>query len=222
MGWDDTPFNRADMVGFVETSGRPQPLDASMLARDLQQLLSGRRRLNLDLPSARRAGVLIVLYAKKGLPYILLTKRSQLVANHRGEISLPGGSADGGDESSMETALRETWEEVGIRVQGTQVLGGLDEIYTAKSNYLISPYVAYVESLDQIRPSEQEIVGVLEVPLGVLLDPANRREALREIDGAPRRIQFYAYDDQEIWGATARILDQFLEAVRETQKTTNS
>ncbi len=198
----------------MEHASSPDP-DPSRLTQGLKRVLSKRERASLTIPSAKRAGVLIILYNKDSKPHVLLTERSQLVANHRGEVAFPGGTVNPSDESSLKTALRETWEEVGVRVAEEQVLGALDDVYTARSNFVVSPYVAYLPAIDSFELSKREVVRAIEIPLENLLDPSCRREASRVIDGVSRRIQLYSCGEDEIWGVTAKILDHFLQVVRD-------
>lgn len=194
-------------------------MDFDKLIEDLQHTLSNRKVLTINKPSARKAGVLMILYKQNGEPHLLFTQRTLTVANHKGQISFPGGSFDEHDEFVLETALRETWEEIGIKVDREQVLGALDDVYTYVSNFIVSPYIASAPNVEGTNLSEREIARLIEVPLHTLLDASNRRKGVRSINGVPRTIEYYACGDGEIWGLTAKILDQFLKVVREAYHT---
>jgi 8-oxo-dGTP pyrophosphatase MutT (NUDIX family) len=166
----------------------------------------------LSLPSnCRQGAVLLLLYPSYGRLYLVLTRRSDRVGSHKGQISLPGGAQES-NESLVGTALRETWEELGIPLQGTEVIGKLTPLYTPPSNYCIHPFVAYRTATPVFRPYAVEVAQVLEVALGSLLDPAIRKVEYREDQrfDAPRRVPYFDIEGQVVWGATAMILSEFV------------
>ena len=161
-------------------------------------------------PSLAPAAVLVLLYPKDGEYCVLLNKRTEEVEHHKGEISFPGGAKDPKDASFLETALRETQEEMGIRPEDVTMLGELDEQVT-RTHFNVRVYVGTIPYPYPFVPSSSEIAEVLEAPIRDLLDPANRREELRSEGGEVSRVQSYLYGDHLVFGATARILTQFLE-----------
>lgn len=169
-----------------------------------------------DGSGATLAAVLLLLYDKDGAPHIVLTRRTNHVAAHKGEISLPGGAyEEDKDPSLLHTALREAAEEVGIEAAALRVLGRLPLVYTMSSNFAIMPYVAATPQQPSFYPDPIEVAEVLEVPLDALRDPAALQEEDWEFDGVARRIWFYAHREHKIWGATARILSEFLAVLEE-------
>jgi len=164
-----------------------------------------------DETGATLAAVLLLLYDKDSAPHIVLTRRTNHVAAHKGEISLPGGAyEEDKDLSLLHTALREAAEEVGIEAAGLRILGRLPLVYTMSSNFAIMPYVAATPQRPSFYPDPIEVAEVLEVPLEALRDPAALQEEDWDFDGMARRIWFYAHGEYKIWGATARILSEFL------------
>ena len=169
---------------------------------------------DLDLsipPDCRQGGVLVLLYPHADRLYFVLTRRTEMVHSHKGQISLPGGAREG-SESLIQTALRETCEELGVPPDGTDVIGGLSTIYTSASNYCIHPFVAYRPSAPIFRPDPVEVAEVLEVPLSLLLDPSIRRVeywATPHFE-SPRRVPFFDIYGQAVWGATAMILSELV------------
>lgn len=159
----------------------------------------------------RPAAVLILLYERDGRPVTLLTRRSERLRGHRGEISLPGGTPEPGDASLYETALRETWEEIGVEPADVSLVGALEPVLTVVTNYAITPFVARL-SQSVFTPNPREVAELIELPLGRLVEPGACREELWETDGVPRTIYFYDYGAHTIWGATARILRHFIES----------
>jgi 8-oxo-dGTP pyrophosphatase MutT (NUDIX family) len=159
---------------------------------------------NPDLVSA---GVLMLLYAKAGDICVLLNKRTDRVEHHKGEISFPGGAQDPEDATILDTALREAHEEMGIHRKDVEILCRLDQV-TTRSLFSITPFVGTMPPSYPFRASGIEVAEVLEVPLPVLLDPSSWRGTARAGESAQNRE--YAYGEHLIWGATARMLTQFL------------
>jgi 8-oxo-dGTP pyrophosphatase MutT (NUDIX family) len=175
----------------------------------VQKALATRERVEVADASLSPAAVMLLLYPKDGEYCILLNKRSEDVEYHKGEISFPGGAKDPEDRDFLETALRETEEEMGIKRSDVTVLGQLDDM-TTRSGFRIQVYAGTIDYPYEFKPSEIEIAEVLEVPLSVLLDPASVRVETRMEDGRKVSASSYAYNGHLIYGATARILQQFL------------
>jgi 8-oxo-dGTP pyrophosphatase MutT (NUDIX family) len=156
------------------------------------------------------AAVLLLLYPKDGEYCILLNKRSERVEHHKGEISFPGGAWDPQDRDYLDTALRETEEEMGINGADVTVLGQLDDVVT-QSHFAVRVYLGTISYPYAFKPSTAEIAEVLEVPISTLRDPASLRLETRWLDGEGITTYSYAYNGHLIYGATAKILQQFLE-----------
>ncbi len=166
----------------------------------------------IDDDTLARAAVLLPLYEVGGEIHVLFTRRSELVEHHKGQISFPGGGYDASDPDLKFTAVRETWEEIGVDPDHIDVIGQLDEMITI-SNFLVRPFVGRI-----LRPapypfvhSEIEVAEIIEVPLAHLQDETNTVSELRTYQG--REVVAYSFrcGDHLIWGATARILKQFLD-----------
>ncbi len=182
----------------------------------LNQVLAHRPKKKVGDTSPTPASVLLLLYPKDGEYCILLNKRSDQVEHHKGEISLPGGARDPEDRDSLATALRETEEEMGIQRGDVIVLGELDEVAT-NSRFLVQVFVGTIEYPYKFNPSAIKIAEVLEVPISSLRDPANLRIETHLENGTSVTSYSYAYNQHLIYGATARILQQFLELLEEGQ-----
>ena len=180
---------------------------------DVRHALSQRQKRAIGAEGFTPAAVLIPLYEKAGEHYLVVTKRTETVNDHRGQISFPGGVHQAGDESLMDTALRESWEEIGLNPKDVEILGELDSMCTFTTNYVVSPFVAAIPYPYQFKVSPEEVEEIIEVPLAALLDRSNFREELQPLQGELVPQYFYQYGDRVIWGATARILKQFLETV---------
>jgi 8-oxo-dGTP pyrophosphatase MutT (NUDIX family) len=179
-----------------------------MTKESIKRSLEKRKRKEstpAEFPGFRRAGVLVLLFPSRDGLSVLLTVRTEEVESHKGQISLPGGMADKGDRDIVETALRESAEEVGLKAESVEILGLLDDT-VVPSRYIITPVVGYVSSRPVARPSEVEVAEVFHVPVGFFADDKNGRREEREIRGQKFPLWFYDYQGKRIWGATAAIL----------------
>ncbi len=156
----------------------------------------------------RRAAVLFLLYERAGVAYTCFTRRTATVATHRGQISLPGGAYEPRDGTLVQTALRETYEEVGIPPEAVEVLAELEPEYVAVSGFLVTPVVGRLAAPPTFRPDPREVERVIEVPVATLLDPASQR--IEDRGTYIRQSPVYQYGEHEIWGATARMLSRIL------------
>jgi 8-oxo-dGTP pyrophosphatase MutT (NUDIX family) len=183
--------------------------------REIARLrLAERAPVPLPLGDWMPASVLILLYPRDGHESVLLTVRSELVEHHKGQISFPGGATDEDDASAEATALRETFEEVGVPPHEVEVLGRLDDVRTV-SSYRVTPVVGAMDRAPRgFTPSPYEVAEVLEIPIFHLLDPAHQIEERRERDGTIRIAPSFEYNAYRVWGVTARILDNFLSLFR--------
>lgn len=186
----------------------PSDLSAADLARVLPGALEGRDRVALD-PTGRDAGVLLIIFDVDAAGHVVLTKRSQFVAHHKGEISLPGGKFETGDVDLLGAALRETEEEIAVPRTALEVLGPLDDVHTIASGFTVSPWVAHHPGgRPDMTPEQSEIARILEVPLADVL-AADRRIPKQPTIETLR----YPLQGEDVWGLTARILRTFSEVV---------
>jgi 8-oxo-dGTP pyrophosphatase MutT (NUDIX family) len=181
---------------------------AAGLAAALAATLRNRRPAELPGPG-RRAAVLLVLFDRDGEAHLLLTKRSDRVPSHPGQISLPGGVVEPQDPTPADAALRETEEEVGIPAAALRVIGELDEVSTMVSGFIVRPFVAVAEKPLSPVPSDAEVARIVEVPVADLL----RADAALPAEPAPLALR-YPLGGEDVWGATARILRIFSRVAR--------
>ncbi len=167
-----------------------------------------------DRRDAMPAAALLLLYERDDGVHLLFQERSHLVEHHKGEISFPGGARDEGDANAAFTALRETHEEVGVDPGDVDLLGELDEIWT-RSNFRLRPFVGWLREWPYTFVfAPEEVASLLEVPLDHLIDPATLTDDVREVDGRRVVLPSYRWGDHLIWGATARVLTNFLDVYR--------
>jgi 8-oxo-dGTP pyrophosphatase MutT (NUDIX family) len=184
------------------------------LSRDgIRKALAQRIKHAEQIPGYVPAAVLLPLFQKGGEYHLVFTKRTETVNYHKGQISFPGGRPHPDDRSLRDTALRETWEEIGLPTKDAEVLGELDDIPTYTTGFVISPFVATIPYPHQFRANPAEVDQIIEVPLTVLRDKKNLAEEWLDVGDKQMLQYFYHYRDHVIYGATARIVKHFLEVV---------
>ena len=160
--------------------------------------------------SCTKAGVLVLLYPRDDNLFLVLTRRTEKMRYHQAQISFPGGRQDPG-EDLVQTALRETREELGVQPDSPRLLGLLTPLYIPPSNTCIYPVVASLPTRPEFIRSPLEVEEVIEIPLTHLRDPVNVHEEIWTIRGVPVRVPFYLFKGNKIWGATAMVLAELLE-----------
>jgi 8-oxo-dGTP pyrophosphatase MutT (NUDIX family) len=163
-------------------------------------------------PSLVRAGVLLPLFCKDGSYHILFTRRTDKVKRHKGEISFPGGIYDTSDGDLANTALREAHEEIGLKTQDVELLGELDEVITL-TDFIVSPFVGLIPYPYPFVPSPEEIEEIIILPLAGFLEEGVLNEEDWTYQEKTAKVYTYHCGRHNIWGATAKILRQFLELI---------
>ena len=178
----------------------------------IKVILGERERRIIGSLSFPHAAVLVALFKKGEDCHFVFTKRSDKVRYHKGEISFPGGVFDEKDGDFQRTALREAHEEIGLREEDVQIIGLLDDIVTT-TQFVVTPFVGLFPYPYTFKLSAIEIDELIEVPLASLLDENcfGEREIFR--GGRQEAVPAYQYGKHIIWGATARILKQFLDLI---------
>ena len=176
--------------------------------------LDGRPRRIVPPGPLVRAAVLVPI-VDRGEAHLVFAQRTERVGHHKGQISFPGGRIDPEDADDLAAALREAHEEVGLEPSRVEPLGLLDDTETFATQYVITPFVGVVRGPVVWQPDGEEIEKVIEVPVAALLDRGSFRVEQWQRDGVTRDVYFYDYRGTTIWGATARILKQYLDVVAE-------
>lgn len=158
------------------------------------------------------AAVMILTVNRQDIPHIIFTKRTNTVETHKGQISFPGGVHEPKDKNLLETAKRETFEEIGIQPNLIENLGQLDDFFTV-TDYIVSPFAGYVNSDFEYEINTHEVAQILEVPLSIFLNADDFEVKKWNHQGTNYDVFFYHYQDQVIWGATAYILNRFIDMV---------
>ncbi|ROR32826.1 CoA pyrophosphatase [Inmirania thermothiophila] len=151
------------------------------------------------------AAAVLVPVLRRPAPTVLLTRRTDHLHDHAGQVSLPGGRCEPGDPHPEATALRESEEEIGLAPGAVEILGRLER-YETVTGFAITPVLALVDGGFVPRPDPFEVAEVFEVPLAQVLDPAAYRLERREVAGRRRTFRVLPHPRHFIWGATAGIL----------------
>lgn len=175
---------------------------------DMRKLLSSDIIPHLDDHTTKHAAVLIVIYDNDK---IIMTQKPLTMQQHAGEISFPGGKIDASDEHLLDTAIRETREEIGLDVSYGDVVGQLKPVQTRNSGFTIIPFVAVLDRITSLQPNS-EVDEILHIPIMPLL------QTLSDDDDPEHRSLFEAYkltyQDKLIWGASARMLKQIADVFK--------
>lgn len=167
-----------------------------------------------DLREPAKAAVLVAIVAYERTPTLLLTRRNDALRNHGGQISFPGGRVEPQDASIVAAALRESHEEIGLEPESVEVLGYLDPLTTI-TGFDVVPVVALVAPGVALAPDPNEVAALFDVPLAFVLDPANHELRSREFMGRVRRYHAITCDGHEIWGATAAMIVNLSQRLRD-------
>ena len=188
--------------------------DPERLYRYIREKLERRTPLTYQHVShtGKKAAVIIPLFYKEAQPYLLFTKRTEKVEHHKGQISFPGGAQEQGDKHLQETALRETWEEMGIRPEDLTVIGRTDNFLT-NTHFMVTPFVAYFSYPYPYVINHDEIEEIIEIPLRQLMEPDIFKVEKWERDGVVWDIHFYHFNGEMIWGVTGFLLSNFLSLI---------
>ncbi|OGO39002.1 MAG: hypothetical protein A2Z03_00770 [Chloroflexi bacterium RBG_16_56_8] len=194
---------RLGRAAQIRMSPRPRPGDVFPLPPEVQP---------------REAAVMILLYPRGENLDFFLTRRTETVETHKGQISLPGGAQEPG-ESLQETALREASEELGVDVKCVEILGEpLSPVYIPVSGFRATPFVGFSPVRPNINIAADEVVEIIETPLDLIIEERNIIEEEWTIRGYTGLVPFFAINGHKVWGATAMVLGEFGEMLRRVKR----
>ena len=159
------------------------------------------------------AAVLILLYLEDNEIHFFLTKRSNELEHHKGQISLPGGTQEE-NEKLIHTALRETHEEIGINKTSISIIGSMTPLFVPVTGFMINPFIGY--SLNKLEPTPDplEVEAIFSVNISDLLNEANQTIEQRNIRGYDVKVPYFKLKNYEVWGATSMILSEFRDLIK--------
>ena len=189
-----------------------EPINFSKNCQDSQgsSLPLFKSRQKKDRPSWQRSAVLVGIIQKSGVPNLVLTKRTEKLHKHSGQIAFPGGKREAHDKSDEETAIREAYEEIGLKPDDFTKLGELQFHYTG-TGFEIRPIVGLIKESAQFTKNDNEVDEIFTVPLSFVLDPKNY--VIFSKSFGTEKLSFYAisYKNYYIWGATAAMIRSLSE-----------
>lgn len=178
----------------------------------IRSCLSALQPRNFAEGFSRQAAVLMPVFELDCEYHFLLTRRTEEVQTHKGQISFPGGMREG-KESLMDTALRETYEEVGIGRDRIEILGRFHD-YMAITQFRVTPFAAFLHAPFTVKPQVSEVAEILHVPFRTFTDPRLLRIEKTTIAKKETDVYYYAFGAHQIWGLTARIIKEFMDALK--------
>ncbi|MGB0430751.1 MAG: NUDIX hydrolase [Bacteroidia bacterium] len=160
----------------------------------------------------KKSAVLILLYELNGKVHFALTQRHNYKGVHSGQVSLPGGKLEKVDVDLRQTALRETYEEIGVPQSSIEIIGALTDLYIPPSNHHVHPFVGYVKDTPKFIKDDYEVDELLHTELSLLLNNNTVAQTTIEIaKGLKIKTPFFDLHSRVVWGATAMILNEFKE-----------
>lgn len=190
--------------------------DGKNLPDLIREILDGRtpKKIHGGSHSYRYAGVLIPLLEDEGVYKIIFTKRTNTVEQHKGQISFPGGAVDEEDSSLLETALRESEEEIGLLKGDVDILGRVDDTLTLASDFVVRPFVGLVPFPYDFIISEDEVERLIIVPIELFMTENSGNNIYSiEYEGKTYQTKAYEYNGDVIWGATARMIENLVDLI---------
>ena len=191
-------------------------LSPDQFKRDLKTILAHREpnRIEVNADDYTQASVLLPLFIKDGRYWLLFMRRTNTVEHHKGEVSFPGGAVDEDDRTLEYTAKRETFEEIGVREEDIEILGQLDDMTTITSHFIVHPFVGVVPFPYAFTLNEREVEHLIEIPLQFFLDYSEPEPVTMDYGGEVFDTPAFIYEGTVIWGATERILVNFIHLIR--------
>ncbi|HCE56927.1 MAG TPA: CoA pyrophosphatase [Prolixibacteraceae bacterium] len=178
------------------------------------KMLPSARKLKADpeeLVSAKHSGVMLLLFERNEELYALLIKRPEHMKHHASQIALPGGRTEPG-ETILESALRETWEEIGIVSDKIEILGKLSDLYVQVSKFVIHPFVGWIENINTLNVNKNEVEKIIAFPLKKMNAEIDETD-INTVTGTIK-VPCFKFDDEIIWGATSMILMEFYDLIK--------
>ncbi|HXI02163.1 MAG TPA: CoA pyrophosphatase [Candidatus Saccharimonadales bacterium] len=175
----------------------------------IEERLRGRPRRRIE--RAYRAAVLVPILTEGGPDRLLLTRRSEDLPTHQGQVAFPGGSISPSDAGAVEAALREAREEIGLDPGAAEVLGLLDDFTTWDGRIAVTPVAARIAGTPAFEPHTGEVARIFEIPVDELARPGRWTWRPDPVRGEGRRLWYFEHDGETLWGLSARIVIQLLE-----------
>ena len=181
----------------------------------MAQPIGQRFKMQYDKPP-KKGAVMIALYPDEGKIYFPLMQRPSYQGIHGGQVSLPGGKMEDSDDNLIETAIRETFEEIGVKISDNQVIGSLSDLNVTASNFIVKPVVSILDRKPKFIKDPREVEHIFKAEVQHLIHPKTLQE--KELTVAQEiklKAPFFDIEEKVVWGATAMILSEFVEILKE-------
>lgn len=171
----------------------------------------------LQKEAAPKSSVLILLYPKNNTVYLVLIERPVYNGTHSGQIAFPGGKVDALDISPMHTAIRESYEEIGIQISENEIIAELTSLYIPASNFEVFPFLAWYNKLPDFIPNQREVAAILETPVSMILkDEFVKQMEISVGSGITYNAPCFTILGRTVWGATAMMLSELKELIKQS------
>jgi 8-oxo-dGTP pyrophosphatase MutT (NUDIX family) len=178
------------------------------------KMLPASRKLKAEiqeLENAKHSGVMLLLFTSENELHALLIKRTEHMKHHAGQVAMPGGRVEPG-ETALESALRETWEEIGIDSTSIKILGVLSDLYVQVSRFLIHPFVGWIEDINALKINKNEVEKIIAFPLKTMFQEIDETN-IETVTGTIK-VPCFKFENEIIWGATSMILMEFCDLIQ--------
>jgi 8-oxo-dGTP pyrophosphatase MutT (NUDIX family) len=204
-----------DIGAFLkERLQKPLPGDVAhkyMMAQPIGQ----RFKMQYEKPP-KNGAVMIALYPDEGKIYFPLMQRPPYQGIHGGQVSLPGGKQEESDHDLIETAIRETFEEIGVKISDNEVIGSLSDLNVTASNFIVKPIISILKKKPDFIRDPREVEQIFHAEVQHLIHPQTLQETELTVAQEVRlKAPFFNIEDKVVWGATAMILSEFVEILKE-------
>ncbi len=192
----------------------------------LQEELPGKSAQEIMMPEGRNryqsrttsnsknSSVLIPIFKIDTIYHTLLFQRQDYDGDHSGQICFPGGKKEPDDKNLQFTAIRETWEEVGIEMNKVKVLGRLTPLHIPVSNYLVYPFIGWIDNSPEFKPDPVEVKELIITPIEELMQPENKKTETMHLHNLDFQVPYFAIQNYKIWGATAMIISEWITVLQ--------
>lgn len=194
-----------------------QPLPGKPAQAPLKPYLKINKHLDAPvLPNSKIGAVMSLIYPVNDIPHLLVIERTSYDGVHSGQLAFPGGKMEQSDKTFLDTALRETQEEVGIHPQDIQIIGPLTEVYVLASNFMVHPYVGILQQAPLLLPDSKEVANTLEIPLSTFFVPDILKvKPMKSAMGMTLMAPYYDIEGRTLWGATAMMISELCTVIRQ-------
>ena len=184
----------------------------------MAQPIGQRFKMEYDSPP-KKGAVMIALYPDEGKIYFPLMQRPPYEGIHGGQVSLPGGKMEEADEDLIETAIRETYEEIGVKISDDEIIGSLSDLNVTASNFIVKPVVSILQRKPDFVKDPREVEAIFKAEVQHLIHPETLQETELTVAQEVRlKAPFFDIEERVVWGATAMILSEFVEILKEHYK----